>query len=1084
MKKQVASSSFNKGLMMDLNPIMTPNDVLTNCLNGTLLTYNGNEYSLQNDMGNGRVETAHLPEGYIPLGTTELGGIIYIVSYNPFTKKAQVGSFPSPERNISSDELNDKGVGLNIRNFYDEEGFIITPYQKIELLDRELNPGDKFKIYTSSSLSNSDSINNKFTNKISAFSNKEKNPDLDPSWIKLSIVSIQDGGTLYDLTKNIEWIFNNYYIQSSVKSESDVLKDEYTKGKPNYQVFNSKVSGKLGILAKLEVIDYFDITWDASLNSQDKWQFTFYTNWTYDNLSKDRYKVNPNGLYINYSIIDPTIDNSIINISLNTDIKRKNDGTDEDVIVNWDKSFDKNNDIVEFIVYPQMPFGPIKYLGKKFSIDIFKLGSGAINLIEYRYLVNDNLVTLNWGLDTYLEKNKSIEKISFEFFEFNKDLYDRIKENNIYFNENKINDRTLLDSPKATYTVNKRTSYSGYHTSNINLDVLNLNKDSLYVVQMVINYSGVNKYFYRLMYTSDIFNDEYYNPDCTDYAKINLNEVINKKRLELELNVTDVIQNSESGLYEGEEKIANISKYISADSDKKEFDYYTKYIYNNTVNYEISFKQTLNPFKFQINSKADGTENFTSDVELLTSTNDAEKQELTNDFNKQLSNNLDSVSIESEFSEKINNTFTFKSTIKSPIKVFYNKTTVLPITYELVPITIDSSYLIYDGGDKYHGIFLTDDINSEYKNQTLGEIDHYGNNKRIREAIEGYPRLYAKLKQKLQKCDILVLMFRTSNLAYDDKYTNWGWGTFGLVNWNPRIEYTADDKTGRSAMFLLYAVKDEDGEVILFTYGTKNRNKFKNSTCSFGPLIALPDSSSNDDTFSSKPAYNSYIRPYAFNSSQFTEYNSDIEYPIKGYYKCINYIGPGESRNEYSNIQYYNDYTVSIPVKVNTSVNYDVLINNIKLTDNSVNNLRVDSIQDFTHTYIIKEKINNSQYINNLVSISNNPILTKTTDYYGVSEIKEFFDLDPSIMYTWDGNKLNYLKGCDGNLYYKLTEIGKDPDKNFEDFNDNKIPIKSSNNTLVIQKSRSTIGKGNKANAHGREEGQGVSITDIWVIND
>jgi hypothetical protein len=39
-------------------------------------------------MGNGRVETAMLPEGYIPLGTCSHGGFIYIVSYNPFKNLA------------------------------------------------------------------------------------------------------------------------------------------------------------------------------------------------------------------------------------------------------------------------------------------------------------------------------------------------------------------------------------------------------------------------------------------------------------------------------------------------------------------------------------------------------------------------------------------------------------------------------------------------------------------------------------------------------------------------------------------------------------------------------------------------------------------------------------------------------------------------------------------------------------------------------------------------------------------------------------------------------------------------------------
>ena len=40
---------------------------------------------LQNDMGNGRVETAFLPPGYVPVGMKEHGGIIYVASYNPIT---------------------------------------------------------------------------------------------------------------------------------------------------------------------------------------------------------------------------------------------------------------------------------------------------------------------------------------------------------------------------------------------------------------------------------------------------------------------------------------------------------------------------------------------------------------------------------------------------------------------------------------------------------------------------------------------------------------------------------------------------------------------------------------------------------------------------------------------------------------------------------------------------------------------------------------------------------------------------------------------------------------------------------------
>jgi hypothetical protein len=39
-------------------------------------------------MGNARVETAYLPDGYMPVGTCEFGGIIYIVSYNPLEDKS------------------------------------------------------------------------------------------------------------------------------------------------------------------------------------------------------------------------------------------------------------------------------------------------------------------------------------------------------------------------------------------------------------------------------------------------------------------------------------------------------------------------------------------------------------------------------------------------------------------------------------------------------------------------------------------------------------------------------------------------------------------------------------------------------------------------------------------------------------------------------------------------------------------------------------------------------------------------------------------------------------------------------------
>ena len=54
-----AKNTFGEGLLMDLAPDNTQATCLSNALNATLVTMNGNELSLQNDMGNGRVETAY-----------------------------------------------------------------------------------------------------------------------------------------------------------------------------------------------------------------------------------------------------------------------------------------------------------------------------------------------------------------------------------------------------------------------------------------------------------------------------------------------------------------------------------------------------------------------------------------------------------------------------------------------------------------------------------------------------------------------------------------------------------------------------------------------------------------------------------------------------------------------------------------------------------------------------------------------------------------------------------------------------------------------------------------------------------------
>lgn len=161
---------FNKGLQTDTHPMVQGNDTLSDALNATLVTMNGNEVVLQNDMGNAKIDNAYLPPGYQPVGMKEYGGIIYVAAYNPITNKSQIGSFPSPERKIS---VEDKDLGNTINL---DEDFSFNKLEGINFLnndillipltsDTSLHAGDKFTVYSSYVWNNKDNITN-FNNTI------------------------------------------------------------------------------------------------------------------------------------------------------------------------------------------------------------------------------------------------------------------------------------------------------------------------------------------------------------------------------------------------------------------------------------------------------------------------------------------------------------------------------------------------------------------------------------------------------------------------------------------------------------------------------------------------------------------------------------------------------------------------------------------------------------------------------------------------------------------------------------------------------------------------------------------------------
>lgn len=112
--KNAQVNSFTGGINTDLHPMLQPNNTLTDCVNGTLITYDGNENMLQNDMGNYALKGAKLPVNYVPIGLKEYGGILYIVAYNPTNKHVQIGSYPSPKVNFDASE---SGAEISVSQF-------------------------------------------------------------------------------------------------------------------------------------------------------------------------------------------------------------------------------------------------------------------------------------------------------------------------------------------------------------------------------------------------------------------------------------------------------------------------------------------------------------------------------------------------------------------------------------------------------------------------------------------------------------------------------------------------------------------------------------------------------------------------------------------------------------------------------------------------------------------------------------------------------------------------------------------------------------------------------------------------------
>lgn len=446
MIRQNTVNTFTGGLVSDLEPLSTPNNVLTDCLNGTISTFNGNADTLQTDMGNAKIG-AYLPEGYIPLGSASLDGIIYIVSYNPLTKECQIGSYPSPQRDFTTDDTGEGKITLNNDTFEDTQG--IKTYLYIGDLGQEVNPGDLFYTYFNS------------INKDDFLHLYDKNNESQQiGYIKLSIGYLDNNNQIHKL-KDITYDTKHKEIEHTRKLSVDYnTSNPFKVGK--YKVYNTKVAGNLILIAELVKPNTFNITVKHKIEKETETEkenicYAPEFSWTLSNYEKDYFKtINIHYIFeikddkkydVIQNISEPKYENIlkdkkfqitkksvtyIENGVTKYHLKKYNgtnyvDCTTSAEVKDFFNSLliqENSNTNIKITVIPELEYGKIDLLKQEFNINLKDVNTGKVSVRKYQYLneyeivdnVQQNTYQFYLQLDSYPEEDKPITEMRIDLY--------------------------------------------------------------------------------------------------------------------------------------------------------------------------------------------------------------------------------------------------------------------------------------------------------------------------------------------------------------------------------------------------------------------------------------------------------------------------------------------------------------------------------------------------------------------------------------------------------------------------------------------------------------------------------------------
>lgn len=366
--KKVTNSTFSEGLLMDLNPLVLPQTYLSDCLNGTIITYNGNEFTLQTDLGNVKLEHAKIPKGYIPLGSKEYGGILYLALYNPENNMCEIGSIPSPNYNVNPNKAGDGIIHIDSNelisgdedNSYDFKSLFLKLF---EFEQMELNPGDEYVLGYSVNTENSTDIFNKADNplysvKLYAISKENKQHELDD----LNVIKLDD-----------------------ISKEPD-----------SFKFFNNTVSSILALSVKINQINWFEgVVYEV--DEGVKFQFYGKNRLNKDDASSDDLYIRGCKIEYSYKRDGADVSKTIYVGDLGAELTFNHTY----LLTNEDSGL-KSGDVVTFEITPYDQYTYIEDLKRKLTI---KMGekydpSFANTVFKYKYSSENKSLRLDFNIPT------------------------------------------------------------------------------------------------------------------------------------------------------------------------------------------------------------------------------------------------------------------------------------------------------------------------------------------------------------------------------------------------------------------------------------------------------------------------------------------------------------------------------------------------------------------------------------------------------------------------------------------------------------------------------------------------------------